>query len=106
MERELKAGQHVVYTDPVGKKHDAIVTIWHAGGEWIDDKHVPFETLMNYRRVYGEQSVPCLNLVYASKDAMKRDDYGQQLERATSISHKSVMGPCHGNYFEFPDEVK
>lgn len=80
MERELKVGQHVIFIDSLRKKRDAFVTAW-----W---------------------SQTCCNLVYVSDDAAKTDDYGRQIERSTSVSHKSTQGEVtYGNVFCWPDEA-
>lgn len=70
-------GEPVVYVDPVGVAHPALVT-----APW---------------------GPTCINLVYVSKDDSRRDSYGRQLERAPSCSHATVV-PVHGNYWRFPDE--
>lgn len=69
---EKKVGDIVVYVDPTGKQHKALVTAW-----WGAD---------------------CCNLVYVAGDEEKRDTYGRQIERETSVSRKSENWP-HGNYF-------
>ena len=79
MERELKVGQHVVFIDSLRKPHDAIVTAW-----W---------------------SQTCCNIVIVSGDEQKSDDYGRQIERHTSVCHKSAQGDVvYGMVFCFPDE--
>ena len=91
MKREYKVGQHVVFVDPKGIHHDALVTIW-----WHRND-VP-----TYQSPTGE---PGCNLVFVSDDERKSDQYGRQLEeRFTSVLHKSFQ-PAPGNYWMFPDEV-
>lgn len=34
----------------------------------------------------------CINLVYVSTDTNKSDSYGRQIERFTSVMHKSCQG--------------
>ncbi len=44
--------------------------------------------------VHGEfrnGQVPCINVVYVSSDPAKRDPYGQQLERMSSLLHANSM---------------
>lgn len=80
MNRELKVGQHVIFIDSLRQKHDAIVTAW-----------------------WGEK---CCNLVIVSGDEKKGDEYGRQIERSTSVCHKSAQGDVtYGNVFCFPDEA-
>lgn len=76
-ERKPKVGDIVVYHDEHGRPHNALVV---AG--W---------------------SPTCCNLVYASSDETKQDAYGRQIERDSSVVHKSVQ-PAHGKYFRWPDE--
>lgn len=75
---ELKTGTHVIYVDPVARQHDAIVTA-----------------------VWGPT---CINIVFASNDENKTDSYGRQIERQTSLSHRSVT-PAHGQYFMMPGDT-
>ena len=58
-----KVGDHVIFVDPVGIEHDALITA-----------------------VWGEFT---LNLVYVSLDPKEHDDYGNQIERAASIVNRS-----------------
>lgn len=106
MERVLNEGQHVIYTDPVGVPHDAIVTRWWSGGIYnpATGESPRCQTLSEFKAGYGPESMPCLNLVIVTGDAKKTDEYGQQIERYTSICHRSTMPACHGNFYEFPDE--
>lgn len=41
---------------------------------------------------FGGEYTPCINVVYVSADEGKRDPYGQQVERMTSLQHYS-QGP-------------
>lgn len=55
--------------------------------------------------VHGEfregQPPPCINVVYVSSDPSKRDPYGQQLERMSSLQHQSATTnmPKPGRYW-------
>lgn len=72
-----QCGEHVVVVDEVGQKHDGLVT-----NNWGGD--APRQTL---------------NVIYVSKDEAKRDPYGQQIERLSSIQHKSTT-TAPGRYWE------
>lgn len=72
-----QVGDRVIYHDPTGIQHEALVT-----AAW---------------------SSTCINVVFVSQDPDKRDSYGRQIERQTSLSHKSVQ-PAHGFYWRWPDE--
>jgi len=42
---------------------------------------------------FGGEFVPCINVAYVSPDPAKRDPYGQQIERMSSLQHLS-QGPA------------
>lgn len=51
----------------------------------------------------GTAFVPCVNTVHVSRDASKRDPYGQQVERLSSLQHYSQgpnAMPTPGRYWE------
>jgi hypothetical protein len=80
MERQLITGQHIIFFDEYRTAHPALVTAW-----W---------------------SQTCCNLVYVSGDEKKDDSYGRQIERSTSVSHKSAQGDViFGNCWCWSDEV-
>lgn len=87
MEREYKVGQSVVFVDSFGHEHNALVTIW-----WGLDC---------YTSSSGE--LGC-NLVIVSKDEQKDDSYGRQIERHTSVVHKSKQS-ASAFYWRWADEV-
>lgn len=75
-----KLGQAVVYCDPKGVDHDALVTaVW---------------------------SETCCNVLWVSGDESKTDTYGRQVERQTSVTHATVTGQAHGNYWRHVGEPK
>jgi len=68
-----QVGDPIVYVDPKGVKHNALVTaVW--------DKQ-------------------CINLIYVSGDPQREDSYGRQIERETSIVH-AIIQTAPGNYWE------
>lgn len=82
---DLFPGLGVVYVDPVGKHRAAILTaVWNSGQP---------EKYPN----------PCVNVVFVSDDEARADTYGRQIERATSIPHKSSQ-TAHGNYWRRLEE--
>lgn len=91
MDRQYKPGQIVLFTDENGKTHNAIVTCFHYG----------YNSVEEHKSRHGE---PCINLVYTSSDERKEDCYGRQLERNTSVVHKSHQW-ANGMFYRFPDEV-
>jgi hypothetical protein len=44
------------------------------------------------------------NLIFVSGDPAKDDTYGRQIERETSVIHRSGQ-PAPGNYWCWPDEL-
>lgn len=76
-QRTPKVGEAVVYVDPVGVKHDGLVT--------------------------NQFGPTCANVLWVSGDESRTDSYGRQVERMSSCSHASV-NPAWGNYWRFPDE--
>lgn len=70
-------GDVVTYVDEVSVEHDALVTVYFG----------------------GERPDGALNCVYVSSDPKKNDPYGQQLERASSVSRQSEH-TAHGRYWK------
>lgn len=75
--KPVHTGDAVVYVDPVGLVHPALVT-----QPW---------------------SETCVNVVFVSRDDARRDSYGRQVERQSSCMHASVV-PVHGNYWRHTDD--
>lgn len=63
----VQVGDVVTVVDESYQKHAALVTCIH--GTFTDDY------------------APCINVVYVSSDESKRDPYGMQLERMSSLQH-------------------
>lgn len=76
-------GDPVIFHDPTGQAHDALVT--------------------NAFGYPGMQTLPAINVVVVSKDTDKLDQYGRQLERYTSCTHKSLTA-AHGYYWRWKHE--
>jgi hypothetical protein len=69
----VAVGDHVVVVDENYRPHHGLVTCVH--GQFSEGGYVP-----------------CINVVYVSDDPAKRDPYGQQIERMSSLQHYS-QGP-------------
>jgi hypothetical protein len=54
-------------------------------------------------QVWSNWTNPAINLVYVSPDTNRTDSSGRQIERASSVSHGSMMS-AHGNYWRRADE--
>ena len=78
MEDELEIGDAVIYADPMGVTHNALITqvFPHPGGE-----------------------NPLLNVAYVSNNEKRRDTFGRQIERRSSVPHKDAH-PIHGNWWK------
>lgn len=73
-------GKSVVYHDSKGRPHDALITCVHQG-----------------------TTSQLVNLVYVSDDVDRKDSYGRQMERATSVAYVADW-TVHGNYYRFPED--
>lgn len=82
----MQIGDAVVFVDPVGVSHNAVVTTLFDNG---DPESYPN---------------PSINLVYVSDDGSETDQYGRQIKRNTSVVHKSNQF-AHGMYWRRVDET-
>jgi len=86
MKRTVCEGQEIIYCDHKSAQHDALVTACWGGTEWEDGA-----------------LAPCINIVYVSKDETKTDSYGRQIERDTSVPHRSSQ-TAPGNWWKLKEE--
>ncbi len=77
----MEIGKPVIYVDEVAKEHHAIVNSMFAHGP-----------------DYPEGHQPSVNLVFVVGDDSKTDQYGRQIDRATSVVHQSQQS-AHGRYW-------
>src|ERR1044072_7867846 len=75
--RIVRVGDPVIWHDPQGGAHDALVTA-----------------------VWGPV---CINVVIVDPNEGSTDSYGRQIQRHTSQNHKNQM-KVHGFYWRFTDE--
>lgn len=85
-ERTLSIGDHVVFVDSRGVKHNALVT--HVWGQGTASQG-------------GSQ--PGCNLVYVDSEESKTDPYGRQIGRSTSVVHVEAQ-PAKANCWAYPNE--
>jgi len=85
--RKLENGMHVKVVDEVGVVHDGLVTNCWGNSEVEDGK-----------------AGPTINVLFVTADTSKRDQYGDQIERLSSCSHKR-NSHAPGRYWYFPDET-
>lgn len=55
------------------------------------EEHIGLVTCVHGQ--FSETVTPCINVVYVSADPAKRDPYGQQIERMSSLQHYSQIAP-------------
>lgn len=79
----LNVGDSVTYVDEHSALHDALITAIHNRTGVIETK---------------EDELCCINVVYITSDGSKRDPYGQQVERASSVQGQSAH-TAHGRYW-------
>lgn len=87
-DRKLNIGDRVIYTDPLQKDHEALVT-----AVWDEASGAP----------YGDP--PGCNIIYVVDDESRSDQYGRQIERDTSVVHVSYQA-APGRQWRWPDEVR
>lgn len=99
-ERKHDHNSNVTYVDSHGVAHAALVTAWWntEGANWDQSTEVRGTPRTDL------DHPPGCNLLFMSKDRTKEDGYGRQLERATSVMHKSNQVAA-GNYWCWPDEL-
>ncbi len=87
---KISIGDAVTYVDQKSQSHEALVTaVWGSGktheyGVWCEWEE--------------GKSAPSVNLVFVSSDASRKDDCGRQIERETSVTHKTSQ-QAHGFYW-------
>lgn len=84
IQRRYDHDAHVIYVDPKGERHAALVTAWW--GEGADHPAGRHE--------------PSCNVAYVNGD---HDSVGKPVASASSVVHKSLQS-AHGNYWCWPDE--
>lgn len=84
-ERRYDHDASVVYVDPKGARHTALVTAW-----WGQGADHP-----------AGRSEPSCNVAYVNGD---HDSVDKPIASASSVVHKSLQS-AHGNYWCWPDEA-
>lgn len=86
--KEISPGDAVRVVDEKHVEHVGLVTWVHGGFDGVPGR---------------PDFVPCINVVYVSKDSTKSDPYGLQLERMSSLQHLSegpLLMPMPGRFWE------
>lgn len=87
--KRVSIGDHIIYVDRVGRQQNALVTaVWgqYEDGRFVDDRG------------------PTINLLFISLNEAKRDDFGRQMERETSVAHKT-NSTAPGFFWALPGEM-
>jgi hypothetical protein len=80
--KSVKTGDAVVFVDPTGRSHNALVTQVWGPETYPDDNGVH----------------PSVNLVWVETDPKYKDQYGQQIKHDTSVVHR-VNQAAHGMFW-------
>ena len=87
---KVSIGDPVVYVDSKSQNQPALVTaVWGSTetgeyGQWSEWKE--------------GQMAPSVNVVFVSDDPSRKDEWIRQIERSTSVPHKTSQS-AHGNYW-------
>lgn len=81
----LQVRDHVIFVDAYRVRHDALVTAVHG---------TPTEAYPH----------PCINITWISTDENRKDQYGRQIERMTSVVHHS-LNSAKGICYAMPGEI-
>lgn len=82
-QKSINVGLAVRFVDSLGVEYQALLTEVHGEGLLPPTEGYP---------------PPCVNLLHVSGDEAKRDGYGRQIERLTSVPHKDGTS-AHGFYW-------
>jgi hypothetical protein len=80
--KTINIGERVIYVDPIGVEHDALIT-----ANWGAKEYDETKTLTT-----------AINVVYVSGDEKRTDQYGRQTLHETSVTHQSSTS-AHGRYW-------
>jgi len=110
VKRSYTIGQTILYVDPSGVRHPALVKCWWA--QWPEDTQTKYPDRARFPDLPDEvvdfhkgldQGEPGCNLVFVSADVERNDNCGRQTEIVTSVVHKSKQ-IATGNYWLWSDE--
>ena len=103
--RRPRVGDVVVFHDPRGKAHNALVKcvfdtqrVVKNGEEYVKDENG--NPLMEDYPVDDLTDLPLVNLVHVSSDKDRQDSCGRQTEIVTSLQH-CRSSTVHGFYWRF-----
>lgn len=107
-EQVLTVGEVVRVVDGDYQEHYGLVTWVHGYATKEARDKVTRELYVEHPERMAELLAmpfqqPVINVVFVSTDEAKRDPYGQQIERLTSVGHKGGMTgmPRPGRYWDF-----
>lgn len=79
-----KVGAQVLFMDEFRQMQSALITAVHGTATYDESGKLLF--------------MPCVNLVTVSSDLSKRDQYGTQIERHSSVQHRSYNAYHEANH--------
>jgi hypothetical protein len=82
----MQVGDFVIYVDPFGVEHDALLTAIHGKIEDVNEM------------LAAGKWIPCVNVLYVLKDEDRMDGWGRQIGRESSVSHQSSA--AHGRFWK------
>lgn len=86
---QVNEGDHVIFVDEQGREANALVVCVFGPCSYDEN-----DTLVNG---------PAINLAHVTLDDNRRDGRGAQIERHSSVVHKTSQW-AHGNYWKFPNK--
>lgn len=111
----VEVGQAVLVVDEKRQKHHGLVTAVHGYNtkEERDEEYRRYQASPNgnwseeqlKRLLDSPFSKPSINVVYVSADETKRDPYGNQLERMSSLQHREVAAASMGTPGRYWDSL-
>jgi hypothetical protein len=95
----VEVGDVVVFVDAIGHEHDALLTaVWRNSWENLELIRENHSDEV-YQKCLAQYHTPSVNLVIISTDETKKDQYGRQIERHTSVVHR-INQFTHGMYWK------
>ena len=94
--KQIKVGDPIEFVDQQGRSHAALVTEVH--GTYGHSCGTLPKHDEEGETVWGGH--PPINVLYVTKEEGKRDSWGAQIERSSSVVHREHQG-ASGLYWEF-----
>lgn len=103
MTQKIHIGSPVLFVDAHGVAHHALATAVHTSPDYYGpDSGGPDENGNAWARGVSQ---PACNLLFVTSDTSKTDPYGRQIERSSSVVHKSMQS-ARGMFWCFEGELE